>query len=172
MWSGLSRRERVSSVGKRAIQVSVFPFVASQLFSEDRLQLLVFMSAPSAKPVSRAMVLRSLYKLNPAEGRVAGPLLEGFDVRQVTALLGITLETGRFHVKRILGKTGTGRQSELTRLILSLSACLSAHRFLTVGQRLTCSQNDWAYLTSSGVDTHSLGTPNDLLQGTLDSLRP
>jgi DNA-binding CsgD family transcriptional regulator len=106
--------------GKRAIQVSVFPFVSNQLFSEDRPQLLVFISDPSAKPVSRAMVLRSLYQLTPVEGRVADLLLEGFDVREVAGRLGITLETGRFNVKRILVKTGTRRQSELIRLMLSL----------------------------------------------------
>jgi DNA-binding CsgD family transcriptional regulator len=108
--------------GKRALHVSVFPFVSSQLFSEDRPQRLVFISDPSAKPVSRAMVLRSLYRLTPAEARVADLLLEGFDVREIAGLLGITLETGRFHIKRILVKTDTRRQSELMRLMLSLPA--------------------------------------------------
>jgi DNA-binding CsgD family transcriptional regulator len=35
-------------------------------------------------------------------------------------VLGITLETARFHLKRVLTKTGARRQSELMRLMLSL----------------------------------------------------
>jgi DNA-binding CsgD family transcriptional regulator len=34
--------------------------------------------------------------------------------------MGLTLETARFHVKRVLAKTGTKRQTELMRLMLSL----------------------------------------------------
>jgi DNA-binding CsgD family transcriptional regulator len=65
-------------------------------------------------------VLRALYRLTPTESRLADLLLEGFDVREIADRMRITLETGRFHLKRVLAKTGTRRQVELIRLMLSL----------------------------------------------------
>ncbi len=106
--------------GKRPLQVSVFSFISSMLLAEDRPQIIVLLSDPSAKPVSRAAVLRSLYGLTPTESRLADLLLQGLEVREAADQLGTTLETTRFHVKRVLAKTGTRRQTELIRLMLSL----------------------------------------------------
>ena len=64
--------------------------------------------------------MRQLYGLTPSEARVANLLLEGCEVREVAERHGITLETCRFNVKRVLAKTGTRRQSELSRLMMSL----------------------------------------------------
>jgi hypothetical protein len=51
---------------------------------------------------------------------LADALLEGLDVREAAERLHITLETGRFHLKRVFSKTGVGRQAELIRLMMSL----------------------------------------------------
>jgi DNA-binding CsgD family transcriptional regulator len=81
---------------------------------------LVFSSDPNALPRSRAAFLRMLFRLTAAESRLADFLLEGLDVRATADRLGITLETARFHLKRVLTKTGTRRQTELIRLMLCL----------------------------------------------------
>jgi len=47
-------------------------------------------------------------------------LLRGREMQEVANGLGLTLETARFHTKRVLSKTGTRRQTELMRLMLSL----------------------------------------------------
>ena len=44
----------------------------------------------------------------------------GLEVREVGSRLGMTLETTRFHLKRILAKTGAKRQAELMRLMASM----------------------------------------------------
>ena len=59
-------------------------------------------------------------ELTPAEARVVDQLLQGREMQEVANGLGITLETARFHTKRVLSKTGTRRQTELMRLMLSL----------------------------------------------------
>ena len=59
-------------------------------------------------------------ELTPAEARVVDQLLQGREMQEVANGLGITLETARFHTKRVLSKTGTRRQTELMRLVLSL----------------------------------------------------
>jgi hypothetical protein len=50
--------------------------------------------------------------------RIADLLAGGNEVGEVAA--GITFETARFHVKRVMAKTGVRRQTELVRLMLSL----------------------------------------------------
>jgi DNA-binding CsgD family transcriptional regulator len=81
---------------------------------------LVFVSDPAASPKSRAVFIRMLYGLTPAESRLADLLLEGLELRGVAERLGLTIHTARFHLKRVLTKTGTRRQTELMRLMLSL----------------------------------------------------
>ena len=78
------------------------------------------MTDPTDRPQSRAATLRALFRLTPAEARVADLLLEGREMQEVANGLGLTLETTRFHTKRVLSKTGTRRQTELMRLMLSL----------------------------------------------------
>jgi DNA-binding CsgD family transcriptional regulator len=81
---------------------------------------LVFVTDPDASPKSRADCMRMLYGLTPTESRLADLLLEGLEVRGIADRLGITIETARFHLKRVLAKTGTRRQTELMRLMLSI----------------------------------------------------
>ncbi len=81
---------------------------------------LVFVTDPNAPAKSRTEVMRQLYGLTPAEARVADHLLNGLEIREAADRLSITIETCRFHLKRIFSKTGTRRQSELVRLMLSL----------------------------------------------------
>jgi len=106
--------------GKKPLQLVVFPFAPGGLLVEDCPQVLVFLSDPSSKPSSRAAVLRTLYGLTPTESRLADLLLQGLEVREAADNLRITLETARFHLKRLQAKTGTRRQTELMRLMLSL----------------------------------------------------
>ena len=82
--------------------------------------MLVFLSDLSRKPASRAEVLCALYHLTPTESRLADLLLQGTEVRVAADQMRTTLETTRFHLKRVLAKTGTHRQTELIRLMLSL----------------------------------------------------
>jgi DNA-binding CsgD family transcriptional regulator len=72
--------------------------------------------------------MRALYGLTPAEARLADLLLEGCEVREAADRLRTTLETARFHLKRVLAKTGTRRQTELMRLMLSLPGVVSETR--------------------------------------------
>ena len=81
---------------------------------------LVFVSDPDAVPKSRATLMKMIYGLTPTESRFADLLLEGLTAREAADRLGITIETARFNLKRVLAKTGTHRQTELMRLMLSL----------------------------------------------------
>jgi DNA-binding CsgD family transcriptional regulator len=71
-----------------------------------------------SKPNPDTTILRELFSLTPAEARVAGKLLQGLTLDEIAAESKVSVETIRSHVKRILSKTATTRQSELILLIL------------------------------------------------------
>ena len=66
-----------------------------------------------------------LYGLSRAELRVAALLACGYRLEQVAETLDIAYETVRKHLKQIFGKTGTYRQAELVRMLVTGPAGLS-----------------------------------------------
>lgn len=71
-----------------------------------------------AIPVPGPATLRDLFSLTPAEANVALGLARGHSVEEIAAGDGVSTETVRTHLKRVLSKTGTSRQGELISLIL------------------------------------------------------
>jgi DNA-binding CsgD family transcriptional regulator len=63
-------------------------------------------------------VLRELFSFTPAEARVSASLVLGQNAEEIAAESKTSVETVRTHIKRILSKTSTSRQSELVSLIL------------------------------------------------------
>jgi DNA-binding CsgD family transcriptional regulator/PAS domain-containing protein len=108
---------------KPPLRLTVTPLRSNLLGSYGQVAAIVFVSDSATKPLSRAAILHQLYRLTPTEGRIADLLAGGHEVGEVANRLGITLETARFHLKRVLSKTGTHRQTELIRLILSFPGC-------------------------------------------------
>jgi DNA-binding CsgD family transcriptional regulator len=70
----------------------------------------------SAKPDPG--MLGELFSLTPAESRFTSCLVTGFSVEEISKQLGITRETARTHLRRVLGKTHTRGQGELISLVL------------------------------------------------------
>jgi DNA-binding CsgD family transcriptional regulator len=105
---------------KRPLQVVVTPFRSETTFVQDRPCAILLLTDPDEQPVSRAAVLRALYRLSPLEARIVDQLSAGSDVAAIADQLGITANTVRFYLKEIFRKTGTRRQSDLIRLVLRL----------------------------------------------------
>lgn len=118
---------RISRPGEQtSLQIVVVPATEPIREWAGEYHALVFLIDPSSRPKERAALMRQIYGLTPAEARLADRLLEGLDVREIAEQSGITLETARFHVKRVLAKTGSRRQAELMRLMLSLPGLVAA----------------------------------------------
>lgn len=64
-------------------------------------------------------VLVKLYGLTPAETRLIGLLARGHSVDETAAALGIARSTARTHLRRVFEKTGTARQTQLMKLVMS-----------------------------------------------------
>jgi DNA-binding CsgD family transcriptional regulator len=107
---------------KPPLVLSVAPFRHTAPGYPSPLAALVFLVDPATATRSRAASLCAVYRLTPTEARIADLLAGGSDLREVSAQLRIAFETARFHVKRILAKTGTRRQSDLIRLVLAIPA--------------------------------------------------
>ena len=63
--------------------------------------------------------LRQIYGLTGAEARIAALLARGYRLDEIAAMLDVAYETTRKHLKQIFGKTGTGRQADLVRMVMS-----------------------------------------------------
>jgi len=80
--------------------------------------LIVDPEAPS-RPDSG--LLWTLYRLTPAEARLAQALLGGSGLRPAAAAAGMSYETARWYLKVLFQKTHTSRQAELVaRLLVDL----------------------------------------------------
>lgn len=63
--------------------------------------------------------LRQIYGLTGAEARIAALLARGYRLDEIAEMLDVAYETTRKHLKQIFGKTGTGRQADLVRMVMS-----------------------------------------------------
>ena len=73
--------------------------------------------------------LRELFGFTAAETRVANALLAGNSVEDIASATSVRRDTVRAHVKRMLAKTGTRRQSDLQKLLVkALPNLRSLHR--------------------------------------------
>ncbi len=116
---GGAMRVRQSSTGGYLYLTAISAPKENQIAGNDRYAV-VFVSDPAEKPASRGNLMRQLYGLTPTESRLADLLLQGLDMEQIAEEMFITVGTARCHLKRVLAKTGTRRQAELTRLMLTL----------------------------------------------------
>jgi len=84
----------------------------------DAVLVITPMTAPNAPPVE---LLQSLFDLTPAEARVARRLAEGRSVEDIAAKDGVSSNTVRSHVARVLEKTGCGRQAAAVALLSGIA---------------------------------------------------
>ncbi|MDB5524861.1 MAG: DNA-binding protein with domain [Rhizobium sp.] len=66
-------------------------------------------------------VLCGLFDLTPAEARLAREVATGVSMEAAAVNLGLSLETVRTYMKRVMAKTGTRRQAELAVLLSGLT---------------------------------------------------
>ena len=82
--------------------------------------LLLLVTDPERSSSFPDSVLHSLYGLTSAETEVANGLLMGYSLGEIARLRRVTSGTVRIQMKSLLSKTGTSRQGELVRLLMTL----------------------------------------------------
>jgi DNA-binding CsgD family transcriptional regulator/PAS domain-containing protein len=109
--------------GKRSLHVLVTALRTSNLFApRGPAAAAIFVSDPEQQVETDGELLRQFHGLTPAEARLASLLARGLTLREATAELSITANTGRGYLKNIFSKTETRTQAQLVRLVLSTPA--------------------------------------------------
>ena len=106
----------------RPLTVGIRPLRLSGPGGGDSRQgyVLIARAAETAFEVDEAP-LRAAYQLTAAEARICSALISGDNVYVLSERLGISPQTARTHLKRIYDKTGTTRQAELLRLLMTFA---------------------------------------------------
>ncbi|MGY6708228.1 MAG: response regulator [Rhizobiaceae bacterium] len=79
----------------------------------------IFLSDPELRSKVPDGILAALFGLTPTEAQVATLLAEGNRADQIAELMKVSPTTVAFHIRNLLGKTGTSRQADLIALLLA-----------------------------------------------------
>ena len=110
-------------VGRRVI-VQLMPFTWSDDSPGAQL-VAVVLSADGSLEIAPDQ-LQSAFGLTPAEARLSACLIGGETLDRAAEVLGISVQTARTYVKRVLAKTGIRRQADLTRAVLPMALLYAA----------------------------------------------
>src|SRR5690606_33744115 len=109
--------------GTRPYQVLLAPVSAQsreQVFGFRRhVAAAMVVSDPDSVSEPAATALARLFELTPALARLAAALAAGRTLAEYAESASITQGTARWHLKELFARTGTSRQADLVRLLLS-----------------------------------------------------
>jgi DNA-binding CsgD family transcriptional regulator len=111
----------VSRRTRPPLQIQISPIRNSVVQTSRPTAAVVFVTDPLRRERPAQEVLRALYGLTPAEGRVALLLGDGHAPRKIANMVGVADSTVRSQIKSIFSKTGVKRQGELIRLLMANS---------------------------------------------------
>ena len=113
--------------GARALSLLVWPVrEPKSMPGWEEAAAVVFIGDPDHATEISEDRLRALYGLTGAEARVAALLARGYRLDEIAEMLDVAYETTRKHLKQIFGKTSTGRQADLVRLVMTGPGGLTA----------------------------------------------
>lgn len=109
--------------GKRPLSLLVAPLPRVRAtLTHDAAVAAIIVSDPERHSAPDAAAIRVLLDLTPAESRLVHGLAAGLGLNEAASRCGIRRETARTYLRTIFQKTGTHRQSELVRLVLTSAA--------------------------------------------------
>jgi DNA-binding CsgD family transcriptional regulator len=111
--------------GRPALRLTLMPFAGNLLSHIPELATVVFVDDPTKRRMSRAATLRKLFRLSPVEARLTDLVAGGVELATAAEQLRMSIQTARFHLKSIFRKTGSSRQVDLVRLVLSIPSELA-----------------------------------------------
>ena len=85
----------------------------------------IILRDPSRRLKMATLQLERLFELSRAEARLAGLLAEGLSLEEAAICLNVSRHTVRTQLRAIFIKTGTNRQGDLVRILLSSVAALA-----------------------------------------------
>lgn len=104
--------------GKRPLTMLLTPVLLEDELADGAAAVL-YLGDPDFERTFNHERIAKLYGLSRAESRVAALLAAGYRLEQTADILGVAYETVRKHLKQIFSKTGTYRQAELVRILVT-----------------------------------------------------
>lgn len=90
------------------------------VFGEGSRALIVLYDPSAAEAALDPFIVAECFDLTPAQAKVAVQLANGLVAKEIARKGAISLPTVRSHIRAIMEKTGTVRQADLVRLLLSI----------------------------------------------------
>jgi DNA-binding CsgD family transcriptional regulator/PAS domain-containing protein len=108
------------SSGRKPLSILLMPVGEwDESEAEDKPVAIAFVGDPDRAAEMDPARICQLYGLSRAEARVVALLASGNRLDSVAETLGVTYDTVRKHLKQVFSKTGTDRQAELVRLLVT-----------------------------------------------------
>jgi len=104
---------------RRSLFVVVAPLPAFSDGADKGKAVALYISDPEHDSIPPPEQLAALLELPPSKAKLAYSLAQGESLEEAAVKLSITTETARTYLKDIFSRTGTSRQAELVKLILS-----------------------------------------------------
>lgn len=106
--------------GKQSFAVMVAPLLSAPGRTVVRdASVAIFIADPEAGRIHDPEVLGAMYSLTHSEAELVRLLAAGMSLEEAAEGRGVSVNTARSHLKHVFAKTGTSRQGELVRLVLS-----------------------------------------------------
>ena len=104
----------------RPIVVSLYRLPSREI-ERDRNETLVamFLANPDGRSHVPSEMLQQLFGIARSEAELVSHLVDGTSLADAAGAMRITINTARTYLKRIFSKTGTSRQAELIRVVLT-----------------------------------------------------
>jgi DNA-binding CsgD family transcriptional regulator len=106
--------------GRAPYVLAACPLRAPAIDVAHQARVALFVTDPEGPAGSAELTLARVYRLTPAETRLAAVLAQGLCLSEAGARFGVSANTVRTQLKSLFAKTGTRRQSDLVRLLLTL----------------------------------------------------
>jgi DNA-binding CsgD family transcriptional regulator len=116
---GVMRLARPSRRASLEVVVAPLRRGASPMFACSAATAAIFVADPDARTERPPERLRRLYGLTRMEAEVATRISDGMTLGELGDALDISIHTVRGHLKELLRKTGTHRQVDLIRVLLT-----------------------------------------------------
>lgn len=109
--------------GQSAYRVSIVPLLAPGAFpvGRHRIAAIAFIADSSPRMDTGVSILSDIYGLTAAEAKLVRKLAAGQSPKQIAKSLSLSVNTVRSQLSAVFGKTGTHRQPQLIRLIVTLA---------------------------------------------------
>jgi pimeloyl-ACP methyl ester carboxylesterase/DNA-binding CsgD family transcriptional regulator len=122
---GAETSATIALQGREQSPLSAMLFAFSDAQTAGPLSLLLSLAAPGLMGRIPERELAAMFSLTPAEARLLAALVNGYSLEEYSETVCVSRNTARSHLKALFQKTGTHRQGELVRQVLSSPALLT-----------------------------------------------